>query len=422
MKTLDPALVVKDYKSGLSTRALAAKYGVGKTFMAKFVKKAGCSLRPQSHDRQAVLPQIIEQYEEGKAINAIAQELGLANATVKRWLQEEVQLREWQKDLTGQVFGRLTAERRAEGKGKTQWECRCSCGGRAVVPTYALTSGNSKSCGCLKHSVGVKMRIDATGERYGRLVAVKPVRSIRRAMHWEFRCDCGKVCVKSLGAVRAGNTKSCGCLLDGVERAARLRVDITGLQVGLLTAERRVGETRDWEWRCACGGLKVATKHSVEKGLVKSCGCLTRGEDSIDAWLGERFRNPSAEAVLYVFPLARFAGYAKVGIATDMGKRKSGSGGEYGDVHDYIAMPRLDAWLVEQALLHATKYIAGCPAELADAKWGGYTEVRRMSPPAAFKLALDLYDQLQELGRSEFAIRYVPMTPAKQRAVAKLVA
>ena len=422
-QALPLAEVAARYAEGASTRQLAAIYGVGKTFMAKYLKKNGCALRSQAHDRSTLLPGMLERFKSGASVNAIALETGIASATVKRWLKEAgAPLSEWQKDLAGQVFGRLTAHARVMKNGKIHWACSCSCGGSALSTTHRLTSGGTKSCGCLVKETGRRLRIDATGDRYGLLQAIRPVRSVKRRMEWEFRCECGTTCVKPLAVVRAGEIKSCGCLLDGKERSGRLMVDITGFSFGKLTAAKRAGTTRKWEWDCDCGGSCIATKHEVVTGRVKSCGCLARGEDSISAWVSGSFRSPGATAILYVFPLAQFGAYSKIGISTNVAKRKSESHGHYGELHDFIELSRIDAWLLEQAALCATKYLKDCPAELAEAKWAGYTEVRRMSPPAAFKVALDLHEQLQELGRSEFAIRYVPMTPAEQRAVAKLVA
>lgn len=54
-------------------------------------------------------------------------------------------------DLSGAIFGRLTVTGQAPNIGrKTRWGCDCRCGGRAMVQTYLLTSGKTKSCGCLK--------------------------------------------------------------------------------------------------------------------------------------------------------------------------------------------------------------------------------------------------------------------------------
>lgn len=57
-------------------------------------------------------------------------------------------------DLTGQQFGKLTVISKAESKNnKTFWNCKCDCGNIATVAGYNLTSGCTKSCGCLK-SIG----------------------------------------------------------------------------------------------------------------------------------------------------------------------------------------------------------------------------------------------------------------------------
>ena len=56
-------------------------------------------------------------------------------------------------DLTGQVFGRLTAfmEGPRNGSGKRQWLCRCACGQTTQANQCHLRGGRIKSCGC-KHA------------------------------------------------------------------------------------------------------------------------------------------------------------------------------------------------------------------------------------------------------------------------------
>lgn len=54
-------------------------------------------------------------------------------------------------DLTGQRFGRLTVIKQA-GMLKNRWAtwlCKCDCGNEAVIQSYNLRSGHTKSCGCL---------------------------------------------------------------------------------------------------------------------------------------------------------------------------------------------------------------------------------------------------------------------------------
>ena len=57
---------------------------------------------------------------------------------------------------------------------------------------------------------------DITGNRYGRLVAIKPISKIPGKYHWECQCDCGNTCIVNGAYLRNGKTKSCGCLKEEV--------------------------------------------------------------------------------------------------------------------------------------------------------------------------------------------------------------
>lgn len=59
-------------------------------------------------------------------------------------------------DLTGKRFGRLVVlgyagrERSRGGHSRSMWYCECDCGEPKTLSTGNLTSGNTRSCGCLK--------------------------------------------------------------------------------------------------------------------------------------------------------------------------------------------------------------------------------------------------------------------------------
>src|SRR4051794_29711938 len=57
------------------------------------------------------------------------------------------------KDITGKTFGRWTVES-YEGDGR--WRVKCICGGTTALPSNKLTSGRSRSCGCLRSEVTAK--------------------------------------------------------------------------------------------------------------------------------------------------------------------------------------------------------------------------------------------------------------------------
>jgi len=55
------------------------------------------------------------------------------------------------RDFTGMVYGRLTVVKRFanDSQRRSCWECICECGKVVVVKGGNLTSGNTRSCGCL---------------------------------------------------------------------------------------------------------------------------------------------------------------------------------------------------------------------------------------------------------------------------------
>ena len=114
-------------------------------------------------------------------------------------------------DLTGQKFNHLKVIRKADNQnGKyTLWICRCDCGNETIAKADELRSGHKKSCGCLKHRLHAP---DMTGQRFGRLTVLKRAGTKNRHSLWRCQCDCGKKTdVRSID-LTSGNTKSCGCV------------------------------------------------------------------------------------------------------------------------------------------------------------------------------------------------------------------
>lgn len=109
------------------------------------------------------------------------------------------------KDLKGQRFGLLTVIKRIGRKsGYVTWLCKCDCGKEKIVDSHSLTSGNTKSCGCLS---GMK---DITGVRFGKLVAIKPIEN-KNGFYWLCQCDCGNTRNVYITKLQNGSVFSCGC-------------------------------------------------------------------------------------------------------------------------------------------------------------------------------------------------------------------
>jgi hypothetical protein len=64
------------------------------------------------------------------------------------------------RDLTGQRFGRLVVQQRAYRRPgvSPEWLCRCDCGAEKIIAASSMTSGRSKSCGCLRSDFGKAKR------------------------------------------------------------------------------------------------------------------------------------------------------------------------------------------------------------------------------------------------------------------------
>ena len=69
---------------------------------------------------------------------------------------------------------------------------------------------------------------DISGQKYGRLIAIKQVGKDGRHVLWLFKCDCGNETITRATSVRSGNTKSCGCLRSQIsaERMLKNRIGI----------------------------------------------------------------------------------------------------------------------------------------------------------------------------------------------------
>lgn len=124
-------------------------------------------------------------------------------------------------------------------------------------------------------------KIDITGQRFGRLVAIKPI-VVNGYRKWLCGCDCGNLKSVASGALRCGRTKSCGCL-------SKEFTDLTGQTFGRLTVESRNEEkTKNgyihWNCVCECGNrVVVSTSNLTNKDVSKrvhSCGCLRRESSS----------------------------------------------------------------------------------------------------------------------------------------------
>ena len=63
-------------------------------------------------------------------------------------------------DITGRRFGRLVVQAPAEtaANGCARWECECDCGTLTIVKAKHLKAGATRSCGCLRRDTNTALK------------------------------------------------------------------------------------------------------------------------------------------------------------------------------------------------------------------------------------------------------------------------
>ena len=212
------------------------------------------------------------------------------------------------KDIRGMRVGHLVVLYRVNPpklllKEGTYWKCKCDCGNTTVVHGSNLRTGHTKSCGCVTgkpivqeimqpDEIPVGRAEDVRGKKFYNLTALYRVAqptSYKReysGAFWKFQCDCGNTIIASIGQVKNGHTKGCGCLnIGGKERI----LEVPGTKYNKLTVLKQADiEAKDtyWECKCECGNITTVRGTDLRSGKVKSCGCL-RGHSGINGFINE---------------------------------------------------------------------------------------------------------------------------------------
>jgi hypothetical protein len=158
-----------------------------------------------------------------------------------------------------------------------EWLFQCSCGNTVEAALANAKRGHKKSCGCLRGESHLK---DITGQRFGRLTAVKRLKRKDNCGKylWECLCDCGETITTTVAKLNFGHIKSCGCTRK--EFYEKSKLDIKGQKFDRLTAIEPTGENNYrgpiWLFQCACGQKIMTNATLVKSGGIRSCGCLKK--------------------------------------------------------------------------------------------------------------------------------------------------
>lgn len=132
-------------------------------------------------------------------------------------------------DLTGKRYGKLTVLRleKQRENDRSSWLCQCDCGNQCIVTAYSLHYRKRKSCGCLHRELEAGQAEDLTGQVFGRLTALQPadIHDGKGSVLWKCHCECGTQINVSQDSLVQGYYRSCGCVRQ--ERQENLHENLT---------------------------------------------------------------------------------------------------------------------------------------------------------------------------------------------------
>lgn len=115
------------------------------------------------------------------------------------------------KDITGIRYGKLVVVKRAYIQSThLKWECQCDCGSRTIVFGTSLRNGDTQSCG--KCFIGRDLTGQRFGKLTVLHLAKDDYYNKHGQVIWECECDCGNIHLVITPYLTTGRTRSCGCL------------------------------------------------------------------------------------------------------------------------------------------------------------------------------------------------------------------
>ena len=123
-------------------------------------------------------------------------------------------------DISGKEFNGITVTSFLHTKkGVAYWNCVCHCGKKMKAYSAALRYGRIKSCGCKRWTHKENSKLEE--KTFGRWTVVSFSSS-----KWKCECTCGTVRDVDTNSLTSGKSKSCGCLAKEIN-SSRLRVKLS---------------------------------------------------------------------------------------------------------------------------------------------------------------------------------------------------
>ncbi|GEK33945.1 AP2 domain-containing protein [Kurthia sibirica] len=174
------------------------------------------------------------------------------------------------KHYIGKRYGRLVVTAEIREKNTLRLKVLCDCGHSKIVYYSNLSSGRTKSCGCLEVKNRQRYR-DLLDMTFGELTVFEKTdkRAKEGSIIWLCRCNCGEEKLASARNLLRGQTTHCGSSVH------KKQFEI-GELYGKLTVLRIDIEKDSIECQCDCGETVSVSARNLKYGHTRSCGCLKK--------------------------------------------------------------------------------------------------------------------------------------------------
>ena len=163
---------------------------------------------------QETIKKIQTLYANGLSKSAIAKQLNISATTVTKYTKDTKVVAD---EMVGKTFGSLLVVKRLEKNPDLasrciRYLCKCNCGKEVEVNGNSLRTGHTTSCGCSRKGINQK---DLTNLTSGEITFLFPTNERNdRHVIWQCQCSCGKQI--KMSSHEFGHTKSCGCVKESL--------------------------------------------------------------------------------------------------------------------------------------------------------------------------------------------------------------
>lgn len=177
-------------------------------------------------------------------------------------------------DITNNRYGKLVVMSHAR-KNNVKWAtCKCDCGNIITVRAADLQKGTTLSCGCYRKECQAARTKDLTNQVFGRLTAKEHFVHKEKSW-WVCTCQCGKAVSVLANSLLNGHTRSCGCYRRDILTTHGLTgTRLLCSSYDKIRRERELEMDSKWKpemeialrtFRCSCALCGMSEEEHIEK-------------------------------------------------------------------------------------------------------------------------------------------------------------